>query len=150
MDFSIQLFSAAGRDRNSLFYKRFLPVIPSLFVSWPIRRQAQHIVEVIIPELLKLPETHALRPFTEPLRTKAEAALAALEARDTARPALSVVNNEIDDWKDSINRLRAGIYAKLLKYAAENGLNRKWGGRFFRQENRKANDEDESAPPPTA
>ena len=138
LTFGNRLFSSAGRDRDSLFFKRFMPVAPYVLNGWNLRRQASFILDVIIAELLKLADNHELRSCIEPLQTKATAALAALDARDSARAQLALVNNEVDEWKESVNRMRASLHAELLKYAAANGKPREWAERFFRQTRRAA------------
>ena len=86
-------------------------------------------------------------PFAAVLEGRAQAVLAALDARTKAKAALSSVSVEVEEWKDGVNRLRLSTYAELLKVAAEKKYPRSFADAFFLSESRTTLDEEPVDPP---
>lgn len=138
----------ANQDRKSAFFRRICPMPPSQLVALGLRRQCQHTIDSMIPELRKLPDSSPLKAMAEPLAQACTSAIESLEGRGKAMGARGVVANEVEEWKEGTNRFRSAIYAELLKRAAEKGYPKSWADRFFRPAPgiREAVDEDVSEP----
>lgn len=112
--------------------ERFFPVTRSAFVRRALAKQCDHTLNVIVPELAKLPADHTLRPFGDLLGKLATAAREALAARGAVAGGNAVIAHEVEEWKEGINRLRATTFGELLKVAASKGYSREWADAFFR------------------
>ena len=123
----------AEQDRKSAFFRRFFTVAPSTFVRQSLRKQCEKTLKVVLAEIEKLPAASTLKPFVDKLRGRAEAAVAALDARNQAKADRHLSSNDVDEWKEGINRLRLTTYAELLKIAAEKSYSKSWADTFFRE-----------------
>jgi hypothetical protein len=126
------LYVAAGRDRSSPLFRRFFPAAPSELVRQPLRKQAEQVKNVIVPELAKLEDGSPAKPFGEALGSTALGALTALDTRAELRGNAARVSAEVDEWKEGVNRLRTTTFAELLKLGTEKRRGRKWPDAFFR------------------
>jgi hypothetical protein len=138
---------AEATDRKSSFFRRFFSVVPSEFVRRPLRKQAETTLQVVVAEIGKLAPDHPLRAFLAPLKTQAQAALDALDARTKAKGARSVSAHEVEEWKEGVNTLRLSTYAELLKRAADGAKGRPWADAFFRADAATSAADDEGADP---
>ncbi|APR78009.1 Hypothetical protein A7982_03356 [Minicystis rosea] len=71
--------------------------------------------------------------FGEKLMDLAESTLDALHARALAKGATATADNDIDEWKEGINSLRALTWAELLTIADEKGYPKSWAEAFYRR-----------------
>ncbi len=148
--FGVAVLAEAGGDRKGPFFRRFFTVAPSSFVRQPLRKQCELTLHVVVAELGKLDPKHSLKPFASSLAAFANQALAALETRTKAKAERAVVGNDIDEWKEGVNTLRASTYAELLKIAAEKGYGKAWAEAFFRSESAADSASDAEADAPAA
>lgn len=148
--FGASVLAEAGGDRKSTTFRRYFSAVPSEFVRKPLRKQAEVTLGVIVAEIDKLAPNHALRAFLAPLKTGAQAALDALDARAKAKGARSVSAHEIEEWKEGVNTLRLTTYAELLKRAADGGKGRAWADAFFRSDTAVATGDEDGADPGTS
>ena len=86
----------------------------------------------MVPELAKADKKSPLKPFGPQLEDQAKLSLEALDDRNKARSLRATQKNEIDEWKDGVNRLRLSTYGALLDIAAQGALHRNWADGFFR------------------
>ncbi|MDB4929066.1 MAG: uncharacterized protein JWM10_1550 [Myxococcaceae bacterium] len=130
--FGGQALVEAGQDRKSAAFRKFFPTAPSEFIRGALRKQSERTRDVIVPEILKLPESSALRPFADPLSKGAKAAIAGLAARAKVQGEAATAGTDVTEWKEGVNRLRTTTRAELVKIAVAQGLGRAWPDLFFR------------------
>jgi hypothetical protein len=149
-EFGASALEEAGGDRKDAAFRRFFPVAPSQFIRKPLRKQCEHTLHVMIPEIHKLDPENPLRAFAAPLASLAKSALLALDARAKAKAQRSTASSDVDEWKEGVNALRITAHAELLKVAAEKGLPRSWVDSFFQSEPAQNGDDNNAdrAPPP--
>jgi hypothetical protein len=138
------VFIEANQDRKSTFYRRIFPTAPSEFVRQGLRRQAQLTIDVMVPELRKLPDSSSLKPFAAQLETHCKGAVEAIDARGKAMGARGMVAVDVEDWKSGVNKMRTQVYAELFTRAVGKGYPRTWADAFFRpasDTDRAANEE---------
>jgi hypothetical protein len=151
--FGVQTLAEAGGDRSHALFRRFFTVAPSVFVRQPLRKQAEHTLNVIVAELGKLEKDSPLKIAGKHLQKLAQAALDALDARSKSKGDRATKSNEVDEWKEGVNTLRTTTYAELLKHSAEKGYGKAWASAFFRDDasaRASAASGDEPAPPADA
>lgn len=136
----------AGQDRKSATFRRFFSVAPSEFIRQGLRKQCEATLNKVIPEIAKQPDGNPLRAYEPLLKGAVDAALAALDARSKARGEGSSASNDVNEWKEGVNRLRATTHAELLKIAANKNLGKAWADTFFRSES--ASEAEPDAPEP--
>ena len=130
--------------------ERFFKIAPGKFVRRNLRQQCESTKTVIIPELAKLATDHALKPFGTQLDALAHNALTALDDRAQTLGNRQSAANDVLEWKEGINALRATTYAELLKIATTQQLPKSWVDSFFRQANDSEDDESPAASPTPA
>ena len=135
----------ANQNRRGPIFQKFFPVAPSEFIRQGLRKQCELTRDRLLPELTKLGESSPLFPHAASLSAAVDAALVALEARSKARGENSSAGNDVDEWKEGVNRLRNTSHAELLKIAAEKNLGKSWAETFFRRE---SNAETDASPEP--
>ena len=106
---------------------------PGEFVRQSLRIQCEKTRDVIVPSLSKLPADHPSVPFGPILLAGATKALSALDERGQAKGGRTMVGNEADEWKESVNALRNITYADLLKIEVEKKKGKGWARAFFRK-----------------
>jgi hypothetical protein len=136
----------AGQDRKSPFFRKYFPKAPSAVIGQALRKQCDHTLNTMVPELAKLEATSPLNRFRSELEQEAKSALTALDARNQARAFRATEATEVEEWKDGVNRLRLSTYGALLDIAARKGFHRVWADDFFRSGRARPGDED---PEPT-
>jgi hypothetical protein len=163
--FGASALAEAGGDRKHPAFRRFFPVAPSQFIRKPLRKQCEHTLNVMVPEIDKLDDQiqtsqnklppantntntntdtkNTLRAFAEPLARLAKDALLALDARTKAKAQKSAAASDVDEWKEGVNALRLTAHAELLKIAAEKGFSRSWVDSFFLSEPASQADNDD-------
>jgi hypothetical protein len=144
--FGASALGEAGGDRKNASFRKFFPIAPSQFIRKPLRKQCEHTLNAMIPELDKLDKNHPLAAYSAPLAALAKDALKALDARSKAKAQRSLATSDVDEWKEGVNALRLTAHAELLKIAAENGFNRAWADAFFQSDPTAAGDD--ADPPP--
>lgn len=144
--FGGQALVDAGQDRKSPAFRKFFPTAVSEFVRGPLRKQSERTRDVIVPEIQKLPETSALRPYAEPLLKGAKAAIAGLAARAKVLGEAALVGSDVTEWKEGVNRLRTTTHAELVKIAVAQGLGRTWPDVFFRSDDTARAESEGDAP----
>lgn len=122
---------------------------PGRFVRWNLRKQSEDTQNVIVPEIQKLDPKHTLKPFEGELKTGADEALAALDARSQAKGARQTAMNDVDEYKEGVNALRTTTFAELLKIATEKGYPRTWVESFFRSDSSSTEEETTETPEAT-
>ncbi len=155
-EFGVNLLADVRGDRKSSEFRIHFASAPSELIRMPLRKQCEHTINVMVPELRKRPAKHPLRPFANRLETAAKSATESLDARATARANASRAAVEVDEWKEGVNTLRLGTYATLLRIAADKKYPRSWADTFFARLPSGAADQDDEEPaepaptPPTA
>jgi hypothetical protein len=149
--FAAVVLAEAGGERKSSFFKRFFAEAPSDFIAQPLRAQCERTRDKLIPEVEKQPDDSPLKSFAARLRAHVKDALDALTARSKSRGENASAADDVSDWKEGVQKLRAVTYAELLKVAVEKNLSRDWVETFFRSEGADAvsAEEETSAPAPT-
>jgi len=130
--FSRALLAESNGDRKSTLFRRFFPDTPSELIRKPLRKQCEHTLNRIVPELNELPERSPLKAFAKPLAEAAQRAVDALDARAKVGAERASVALDVEEWKDGVNRLRTSTYAALLQMGTEKGLGKAFARSFFR------------------
>ena len=146
--FSAVVLAEAGGERKSSFFKRFFAEAPSDFIARPLREQCERTRDKLIPEIEKQPDDSPLKSFADRLRAHVKDALSALTARAKSRGENASAADDVTDWKEGVQKLRAVTYAELLKIAAEKNLSRDWAETFFLSEGSDATSVEEESPAP--
>ncbi len=141
IDRSTMKLAALARAVAPDFMDKVFKVAPNAFVRANLRKQCEATKNVIVAEVVKLSTDSPLKSFGATLENLATVALGALDARGVQKGALQVVANDVVEWKEGINNLRASTYADLLKMATSHGYPKSWVESFFRA----ANDDDGGA-----
>lgn len=131
-NFSRSLLAEVNGDRKSALFRRFFPDTPSELIRKPLRKQCEHTLNRIVPELKQLPDGSPLKAFARPLAEAAQRALDALDARAKVGAERASVAIDVEEWKEGVNRLRTSTYAELLRMGAEKGLGKAFARSFFR------------------
>ena len=150
-EFGVHLLAEVRGDRKSSEFRLHFSSAPSELIRMPLRKQCEHTLHVMVPELHKRPAKHPLRAFANRLESAAKSAAESLDARTTARANASRAGIEVDEWKEGVNTLRLGTYATLLRIAAEKKYPRSWADTFFARLPHGAAEQDEepAEPAPT-
>lgn len=131
--FSLVLLSVVHGDRNSMIYKKFFKLSPSIIYSLPVADEIKEI-ERIVAEL-NLEENEKLKPFINSLKEAGETLKKRWEEIEKININYSAINNTMIEWKNEVNRMRMGLYGELLGIASRNGYSKSWAETFFKQQN---------------
>ena len=141
IDRSTMKLAALARAVAPDFMDKVFKVAPNAFVRANLRKQCEATKNVLVAEVGKLSADSPLKSLGRTLDNLATTALGALDTRGVQKGALQVVANDVVEWKEGINNLRASTYADLLKMATTLGYSKSWVESFFRA----ANDDDAGA-----
>ena len=140
-------FAKTARGLAPQILAKIFTIAPGRFIRTKLRDQAAHTLNVAIVEIAKLPAENPVTTFGQKLKTLAQGALTALDARVTAKGANATIGNDIDEWKEGINSLRLLTWTELIKIADAKGYPRSWADAFFRRtDDAKSAPEQDPAP----
>jgi hypothetical protein len=122
----------ADQNRGSTLFRRFFPKAPSVIIRWGLRKQCDHTLNIMVPEVEKLPAESPLKAFGARLKAAAQDGLLSLNERNKIASARAMTGVEISEWKEGVNRLRLSTYAELLRISAEKAYDKSWAESFFR------------------
>lgn len=131
LDLQTMALAKRARVEDAGFFGRVFKVAPSRFIAVGLRKQCERTRDLIVPELAKLPSTHPLAAFGVLMTNACDSAIAALDARNGAKGARQSAANDVDEWKQAVNKLRTITHADLTKIATSKGYPKAWADAFF-------------------